>query len=234
MWTSVILKLKAIEDSLARQGKYVDNFDAMSLASVETAERVDGISSPLSFSPTTQLKGLTKLVADISAVLHEAYIEQQGALILVKVEIDKCRQFAESNAADFSGTVANSENDVSSHFVESGSSFHDRNAAGLEKKAMSNSTKKANTARSDALHRHFKALKQELHNNLTDILDAKLVAHEVISSSMDMYLKFIVKIALENGVLDPLQRAKCIVQPQQSLLLTHKFLDTSEVIITSI
>ena len=61
------------------------------------------------------------------------------------------------------------------------------------------------------------------------ILDAKLIAHEVITSSMDIYLKYVVKTAYENGVLDPLRRAKCLVQPQLNILLCHNFLDTSEV-----
>ena len=232
MWTAVILKLKAIEDNLARQGKYVDKFDAMSLASVETTERLDGISSPLSFSPTTQLKGLSKLVADISAVLHEAYIEQQGALIVVKAEIDKCRSFADSEHSDDKEALVNNEKDLSTHhIIEMGSSFYERSTTASEKKMSSNTAKKGNTSKLNAIHRHFRLLKQDLHNSLTDILDAKLLAHEVISSSMEIYLKFIVNIALENNVLDPLQRAKRLVQPQQSLLLTHKFLDTSEVIL---
>lgn len=229
-WAAIIAKLKAIEDNLIRQDKYVDRFDAMSLASVVTSERSEDAKNPLNFSPTTQLKGLSKLVNDISVVLHEAYIEQQGALILIKLEIDKCRNFAEFMTSD--DEIAKSikySPPSSSHFMELGTSSHEHGATSTEKQPSSRATRKRDASKTEAMHRTSRLLKLELHSNLMGILDAKLIAHEVITSSMDIYLKYVVKTAYENGVLDPLRRAKCLVQPQLNILLCHNFLDTSEV-----
>ena len=230
MWESIIAKLKAIEDNLLRREKYVDKFDAMSLASVVISS--DNFDSALTFIPTVKLAGLSKLVNDILLVLHEAYVDQQGALIVVKIDIDKCRDFADrgtSERHEDETKLGKETSPSSSHAIEVGAPSHEEHTFPADKQSSSKTSRKRNLSETWAMHRRFRLLKLEVHSNLTAILDAKLVAYEVITSSLDMYLKYIVKTAYENGVLDPLRRAKHLVQPLLTNLLAHKFLDTSEV-----
>ena len=230
MWESIIAKLKAIEDNLLRQDEYVDKFDAMSLASVVTSS--DSIDSALTFVPTVKLASLSKLTNDILLVLHEAYIDQQGALIVIKIDIDKCRNFADSSDSQRHENEAKSWSDScpsSGHAIELEAPSLEGITFPTDKQISSKTSRKRYVSETEAMHRRFRSLQLEIHGNLTAILNAKLVAYEVITSSFDIYLKFIVKTAYENGVLDPLRRAIHLVQPLLTNLLAHKFLDTGEV-----
>ena len=100
-WASITSKLKSIEDNLTRRGSYIDEYDAMLLAAVQVTNKVDDASISQLFSPATNLKGLTLLVSDLLTVLGEAYVEQQGSLIVLKLAIDKCVK--DLHARDFDG-----------------------------------------------------------------------------------------------------------------------------------
>lgn len=230
MWTAIVKKFKTIEDNLSHNGKYIDKFDAMSLASVEIKDRSDETGLPHFFVPTTQLKGLTKLVADISAVLHEAYIEQQGALIVLKSGLYKGGNPSYPRDQKSMGTSVNSSKaGDTSESTSSSIRYSEMESSDWDPSNTSGEALSSPDLKTDADKRHFRLSMQEHHNSLVTILDAKLTANDVIISSMKTYLRCIVNLANENCVLDSVQRANCLVQPQLTALLTHKFLETKEV-----
>ena len=98
MWSNIIQKLKNIQDNLIKHEAYVEYADGISLSSVEIGG-LGNRSSSVQFTPTTNLNGLTRLVTDITTILHDAQIEQEGALSIIKSEVDKCKYFSENNAA---------------------------------------------------------------------------------------------------------------------------------------
>ena len=223
-------KFKTIEDNLSHNGKYVDRFDAMSLASVETTDRSDETGFPHLFVPTTQLRGLTKLVADLSAVLHEAYIEQQGALIVLKSGLYNGGNSSHSRNQKSVGTsIHNTKPAVMNENAPSSSPFPETEILDWDPSVASGEAPSSPNFKNEGDKRHFRLSMQEHHNSLVTILDAKLIANDVIISSMETYLRSIVNLANENCVLDSPLRANCLVQPQLTALLTHKFLDTKEV-----
>ena len=97
MWANIIQKLKSIQDNLIKHEAYVEYADGISLSSVEIGG--GNRSSSVQFTPTTNLNGLTRLVTDLTTILHEAQIEQEAALSVIKSEVDKCKYFSENNAA---------------------------------------------------------------------------------------------------------------------------------------
>ena len=104
MWPDIIRKLKLVEDDLLKHDKYVESYDALSLASVhiEGDPANFGESSKgthILFTPTTKLNGLTRLVTDLVMILHEAYIEQQSEMMLLKAELERAKYFTEDNAS---------------------------------------------------------------------------------------------------------------------------------------
>lgn len=234
-WATITSKLKSIEDNLTRRGSYVDEFDAMSLAAVHFDD------APISelYSPTTHLKGLTSLVTDLLAVLGEAYVEQQGSLIVLKVAIDKCSKdvhsrnlddYGPNNTFDKERALPKMSDDTGTIFASS------RNA---ERPPDFSSLPSVTNARREKLNSrtaqsHFRKSLQEINNSLVVILDTKLIAHEIIMSTTEIYQRHIIHIATENGVLDPIPRLKFIMRPQLSKLLGHNFLDTNEVMIISL
>lgn len=230
MWTAIVKKFKTIEDNLSHNGKYVDRFDAMSLASVEIKDRSDETGLPHFFVPTTQLKGLTKLVADISAVLHEAYIEQQGAIIVLQSGLHKVGNLSYPRDQKSLGTsIHNSKAGETNENVSPSSHFSEMEASDWDPNDTSGEAPSSPDLKTEADKRHFRLSMQEHHNSLVTILDAKLIANDVIVSSMKTYLRCIVNLANENCVLDSVQRANCLIQPQLTALLAHKFLETREV-----
>ena len=68
---NIIIRLKNIERSLIDRGEYVERFDALSLSTVD----IDNNDS--SSNSSVSLTGLSKLIAEITTVLHEAYVDQQ-------------------------------------------------------------------------------------------------------------------------------------------------------------
>ena len=98
MWVSIIQKLKTIQDNLTKHEAYVEYADGISLSSVEIGG-VGNRSLSVQFTPTTTLNGVTRLVTDITSILHDAQMEQESALSVIKSEVDKCKYFSENNAA---------------------------------------------------------------------------------------------------------------------------------------
>lgn len=224
MWTSITGKFRVIEDNVLHRGVYVDKFDAMSLASVETAIRSDDVNISHSFTPVTQLKGLTALVTDLSIILHEAYIKQQAEVMNLQSGIKKYQSglyFNDSSGSNHQGDLRTDEPDLSFNQLS------EMRSAYFDPSIPLNSVPSSSS--SESALRHFRLSLQELHNQFVDIIDAKLIAREVVISSIETYRSYMVKIAKENGVLDPFQRATVLIHPQLQALLAHKFFVTTEV-----
>ena len=235
-WAAITSKLKAIEDNLTRRGSYIDEFDAMSLAAVQLSSKLEDEPIPQLFSPTTHLKGLTSLVNDLLAILGEAYVEQQGSLIVLKQAIEKCTIDLHSRNLDGytpdstfdKGSVLPEMTDdtvtevTSSRYVERLPDFSSSPSSLISGREKMNSR---------AAQSHFRKSLQEINNSLVVILDTKLIAHEIIMSTTETYQKHIVQIAAGNGVLDAIPRLNFLMRPQLDKLLEHNFLVTNEVII---
>jgi hypothetical protein len=98
-------KLKVLETAIfAESEKYVDKFEALSIASVEVEEP--------SASTFPEMRKLKVLATELSYILNEAYIEQQSLLGNTKTELSSCN--SEWNA--MSTNKAQSSND---HTVQS-------------------------------------------------------------------------------------------------------------------
>ena len=231
-WATITSKLKSIEDNLTRRGSYVDEFDAMSLAAVHFDD------APISelYSPTTHLKGLTSLVTDLLAVLGEAYVEQQGSLIVLKVAIDKCSKdvhsrnlddYGPNNTSDKERALPKMTDDTGTIFASSWNAERPPDFSSLP--SVTNARREKLNSRT--AQSHFRKSLQEINNSLVVILDTKLIAHEIIMSTTETYQKHIVHIAVENGVLDAIPRLKFLMRPQLDILLEHNFLVTNEVTI---
>jgi hypothetical protein len=224
MWAGITGKLRIVEDNVLCRGIYVDKFDAMSLASVETTSRSDDTNVLHPFTPVTQLKGLTNLVTDLSTMLHEAYIKQQTEIMNLESGIKRFQSGLHSSDSSEGDHHGNSRDDgmktTFGQLSEMGSAFFD---ASISPNSVPSSSS------SESAIRQFRLSIQDLHNRLIDIIDAKLLAREVVVSSIETYRSYMVKIAKENGVLDPSQRAGFLIQPQLEALLAHKFFVTAEV-----
>ena len=224
MWAGITGKLRIVEDNVLRRGIYVDKFDAMSLASVETTSRSEEVNALHSFTPVTQLKGLTNLVADLSTMLHEAYIKQQTEIMNLQLGIKRYQSGLHSNDIYENDNHGNSRDDglnnSFSQLSEMGSTCFD---ASISPNSVPSSSS------SESAMRQFRMSIQDFHNRLIDIIDTKLLAREVVVSSIETYRSYMVKIAKENGVLDPYQRASFLIEPQLQALIAHKFFETAEV-----
>ena len=81
--STIVSRLKSIEQSLMDTGEYVERFDALSLSTVDI-DTSNSNNNSVSGGNTLSLSGLTKLVTELTTVLHEAYIDQQtGSLSFI-------------------------------------------------------------------------------------------------------------------------------------------------------
>ena len=246
MWDDTTNKLNDIEKGLVNDGMFIEDFDALSLSAVD----LDGNTTSSMFTQTTtSLNGLSKLVDAISSILHEAYIQQQGAVIIIKSKMEICQRLSVSNSNYLRRSNQQRQNVNNSSKKENvnDSSKKELNTTRVNDEFTTiqwdNHTTQDDSLETSALvikqdeefynpewaQKQLRTLLQELHNNLNDILNTKLAAYEVVSSNMEIYVRSIVKIAYDNGVNNALEKAKYIIQPQLNNLLAHKFIDTSEV-----
>ena len=246
MWSDIIRKLKLVEDDLLKHDKYVESYDALSLASVpiEGDPANFGESSKgthILFTPTTKLNGLSRLVTDLVVILHEAYIEQQSEMMLLKAELERAKYFTEDNASFLRyqqmTTMYESllPNNVGSSSSGNGGEPHLTTIA-WDGKSLEEASSPSDTTtnkddmlqKAELVRKQLRRSIQDLHSGVMSIVDAKLVAYEVVSSCLESYLRSVVKIAQDNGVSFALTRAKRLVQPQLNDLLAHRFLETIE------
>lgn len=234
MWSGIAQKLKVIEENLIENGKYVNNFDSMSLASLELSDSDEITESSIS---TIRLNGLVELERDISAVLNEAYIAQQNSLIKLNSEIVQCHSYSDQgslydtskNDDGIRAVAASSSRSSSfSHQLIETESYDDK-LGRLKKESFTHLNKDEKQMKNNMLERQLRRSVKEIHGNLITILDTKLEAYEIVSVCMEYYLSMTVKIASDNKVSHSLARAKRLVQPQLNLLLSHRFLDTREI-----
>ena len=248
MWTDIVRKLKLVEDDLLKHDKYVENYDALSLSSVPIegdptnfGESTKG--THILFTPTTKLNGLSRLVTDLVVILHEAYIEQQSEMMLLKAELERAKYFTEDNESFLRyqqmTTMYESllPNNVGSSSSGNGGEQLFTTIAWNGNNSLDEATSPSDTMTSkdddklqkaELMRKQLRKSIQDLHSGIMSIVDAKLVAYEVVSSCLESYLRSVVKIAQDNGVSFALTRAKLLVQPQLNDLLAHRFLETTE------
>lgn len=252
MVLTTIQKLTSIREDIFQYNKYIDNYDAMSLASVNISlgkkdrENEENKTFDISFTPTTELAGLSQLVAKITAILNEAYIGQQNVLIKLKVAVDEYNNFNNNHHNNNTDRNSNRNEDIQSYsdinidkdsielsndFKEIIELFDSSNSSyNLNDNELKNLIKKSGIIITmDIIKKQLKIYIQNTHNKLLDLLDIKVNVYDLISTILEIYIKSITKIASDNEILNAFIRAKKIVQPQLDILLAHRYLNSQEV-----
>jgi hypothetical protein len=225
MWTEITKKkMRAIEAAVVRRGEFVIRLDALRLSSIDVAAEsapTPLMSVDLTSAPRSDFSGLNRLISSIISILHEAHIEEQGYLIKLRSDIEKCVRLNESIE-----TIQLERDSMSPSAAENNTnSFGDNNDVDKshDRKLL------AEDNRSRQIQVHLRRWLQELHDKLNVVLDTKLIAHEVIGSTTVAFAKYLSITASESGISHSSARADIVVKPYQRSLLAHRFLETKEV-----
>jgi hypothetical protein len=208
MWVLAVgQKLRTLESAVLQHGHYVERLDALSLSTIDIADEKQSRGFPIPSAPSSSQSGLRRLVSTLTAILAEANIEEQSHFLRLKSDFGKCKTLHNNSSLE-------NESSSSQNLLED--LIHPRSKAVAEQSKIV----------SKQLHRWL----QDLHDSAISILDTKLRANEVIHATLESYTRYLAVIAEEAGVSKAVIRANSIVKPQQRVLLSHRFLVTTEVI----
>lgn len=144
---------------------------------------------------TPKMEGLQQLVTDISTVLSNGFDEVQTNLVDIDTGI-----IAVKTASEKLNRSVNSNNNVNyvSHSVT-------KEQVLKEKKNLSNKL-------------------QDLYDKITKLLEMKSRMLDSIENMFEVYYNSIVSCAMENGVLNTLDRANTVIDPFREEITHHSLL----------
>jgi len=199
--SSIVERLLLIEKHLFNAGLYIEKFDALQLATMESPDEIENDTFDFHTLPpiSPTLNGLEKLEKDLYEVLEEAYVTQQAKLSSLNSEIEQ-----------FESYLASKEDILNISDTEIIQGANDKLKTKITVKYME------------------KRL-LESYNVCSAFLDNKLKSYETISSTMDGYIRFISILAQQLNIAYAKDRSQAAVKPKLKKLLSHRYLDTSDV-----
>lgn len=189
-------------------GDYHTKFDAMSIASVELDKLVS-----IHDIERVNIIGLEKLCSDISQILNTGVVDQQAIIALAKDEYSLLTHIAET-----SRHISISEEEKISWDSLPEALDHDlpKNRPSLLSVVL---TRKE-------LHGRL----QRVHNDLQELMEAKLCAFEFVDSLIFSYADGLSDLATESSQLKGAEeKVLRVLEPRLHTLMTHRFLNTAEV-----
>jgi hypothetical protein len=189
-------------------GDYHTKFDAMSIASLElekivTIEDIEGVN----------ILGLEKLCSDISQVLNSGVVDQQAIVALAKDECSILTHIAEKSRY------------VPAAEEEKGSWDSLPDALGHDLPQNRSSLLSVVVARKE-LHVRL----QKVHDDLQQLMEAKLYAFEFVDSLMLAYASGLSELAtVSSSLAGAEEKVQRVLEPRVLTLMTHRFLNTAEV-----
>ena len=199
--SSTVERLVLIEKHLFNAGLYIEKFDALQLATIESPDEIENDSYEFHTLPpiSPTLNGLEKLENDLYEVLEEAYITQQAKLSSLNSEIEQ-----------FESYLSSKEDILNINDTEVIQVSNDKMKTKITVKYME------------------KRL-LESYNICSSFLDSKLKSYETISSTMDGYVRFISILGQQLNIAYAKDRSQIAVKPKLKKLLSHQYLNTVDI-----
>lgn len=198
---------QAIYEDVLR-GVYLDRYDAVKLAHVEINDRKEVLESAKTPRRSTEIPGLVKLSEDINALLHGAYIKEQGVVIAMK------------------NSLSQSHHTIHQHALVSHSDYSELPIA------ESDSVVPLSEDEASSVLRGLKFQLQVTFDETVDVTSQKLNALEQIRNIYHLYTSMIAEVARECGLSEPYVRASHAVGTYCDAAIRHKYFDTSSVSVT--
>ena len=201
---SAMTSFQAIYEDVLR-GVYLDRYDAVKLAHVEINDKKEVLESAKTPRRSTEIPGLVKISEDINALLHGAYIKEQGAVIAMK------------------NSLSQSHHTIHQHSLVPHSGYNELPIAENDDVAPLSDDEASSVLR---------GLKFQLQVTFDETVDAtsqKLDALEQIRNIYHLYTSMIAEVARECGLSEPYLRASHAVGTYCDAATQHKYFDTSSV-----
>lgn len=213
---SAVRKLKQCHQSVVYHDKYVDKFDAISLASIDadkpSPQQIENI----------EFKSLQRLSKEVIDILNEAAISLQSNIISTEKTVRLCSVSLDK--------VKNSNVNQTQALREPDLLFSDENNAEEDSTAI----KKRSRSDSASLEETLLAgdLQQQLrqsHEDISEIIEAKVLSLRLVHEIIEHYHQSIVDLAQSNGVLHADERANLVIPPRVAPLLNNALFSVAEV-----
>lgn len=204
-----IRKLRQLHLAVIHHDKYLDRFDALSLASADLLLRNESL---------VEMKSLLKLGKEICDILNEGYISQQSYLASMRRELDICSEnLRRVNCHNIHGVI--NESDA----VDPESTVAEEELA--SRKMLNNSQILEATLLANDVQNQLK----QLYESITESMDSKVFMLRLIREILEFYHDSMVDIASRSGVLEAELKASLVITSRFEPILRHKSFVVAEV-----
>lgn len=258
MWKVIVQRQTTIESDLLGNGKYVEKYDAMSLASMSLEESLspsgdllvfDSESSKKSKNNVPPMRGLSQLSEDVSKVFQDAMSLQQRELIRLKGDIRLCCEFILRNS-DYFKDLSEEYERLLPQPERTTSTSAEGNLLGLDDSTFSvindwnqlpiadddeydheafHNTYLDKRRRIENMRKRLKHRLEESFQQLQVIVDVKTIVFQSLKLIREKYNHMMIIEAHKYGVSQATYRVNMVTKGYFKALLDHRFLDTSEV-----
>lgn len=207
-----IRKLRQLHQAVIHHDKYLDRFDALSLASVDLVLRNESL---------VEMKSLQKLGKEVSDILNEVYIAQQSYLASMRRDLDICSEnLRRIHRHNVHGVINESDAVDPESIVD-----EDQLAS---RKMLTNSRALEATLLANDMQNQLK----QLYESIVESMDSKVFMLRLIREVLEFYHDSMVDIASRSGVLQADKKASLVITPRFEPILRHKiFIVVAEVTI---
>lgn len=213
---SAVRQLKQCHQSVVYHDKYIDKFDAISLASIDVDKP-----SPQQIE-NVDFKSLQRLSKEVLDIFSEASISLQSTIISAEKTVHLCAasldKVKNSNANQ---TQALREPDL----LFSDESNAEDDSTTIKRRSRSDSASLEETLLAGDLQQQL----QQSHEDISEIIEAKVLSLRLLQEIIEHYHQSMVELAQSNGVLHADERANLIIPPRVALLLNNSVFSVTEV-----
>lgn len=209
----ILRKLRQVHQSVIYHGKHIDQFDAVSLASLDLKKSLPEQLYSLQF------KSLQRLVKELTDILNEGSIMEQTQVLSLRMSLDESSKKLGKLKEKTSVTVMDEE-----LLLSSSEGNESPMIPGISKRPRSVSQNLQDALILKDLQSSIKSLYEEI----SDMLEQKVVSLRLVRQVLEFYHQSIVELAAANGVLKAAAKANLVIPPRVESVFQHKFFFTHE------
>lgn len=211
---SVLRKLRQLHQSIVYHDKYIDRYDAVSLASLD-------LNKPLPEQVyNLEFKGLRRLIKDLTDILNEGSIMHQTYIIKIQRQVEACAENLQRIKAHQVHSVIEPEALVETDEIAS----EEESSNQRRKRTFSHS----HTIEESLLVQDLRSHLKYAFESLNESVESKVIALRIVRELLEHYHQSIVEIATSNGVLKASAKANAVIPNRVDSVLKHKVFVVNE------
>jgi hypothetical protein len=211
---SAVKRLQQVHVSVIYHDKYIEKFDAMSLATVDLTQPIDPQRRDI------ELRGFQLLIRELTSILNEGSISSQTAILGILSDIqqreEKSQQTSQHRKLDPTLTLERIDDPNSSNNDEV-QHIHKSIASSQE------------TVSELLFQKDFQSQLIHLYKILFEVGEQKVIMLRLLLEIIEHFKEKMIEIAQQTRILNASEKAHSLIQPNMTLLTQHKLFIMAEV-----